>query len=746
MSGPKLPAKVVSVIFHSCAMPHAFHNESDNPTGIAWICLSCAASSLRIIFADLPDFVLRMFPMADGLLSGGFLYIFMQAIGLLWLFAVMLVSVLLVKFVSCSLSSCLVEASAAPLTQQMVATFIHFCVVRFLVHSGKNFWVIGWESFGDFPTLHRLVTGRHSRHADMTSVPTTRDKSDSPSKKDRGLVHPATIAAGKIVTVAPGIFMLVMHLAVVFSTSYCSSYTFWKISSSDHSGPVWQWWVTGNKGFCEGPIPDPTSRLNSAIRFTVFASYTQWTTASLRLFPTWHRALYINGHWFPLVLFASFIPLSLIHIFTILPLFFGRERLYIFSRHWLEPYTVDNTMIALWMIWVAIVDVTMLQPTTIPYSGFDYSRIRGQRWHEFAMQMKCAFLFPVLLKFAWSCFYPGMGLAEAQIDFIMITISYAGLLMCVWVTCFIVVDFPRKKRMILVTLVSLGVAIFLSILANMDSLIIILIVWGHLLRKQLPWFGSTKRLAVRYKDGEIGEHRYFTFFFRLGMSVMLGLVAVLLSLMMMSYIQEEIRWYPETIHVETNDSKIESGVHLRESHVAHTVSHLHMQTTWEASGRRMLPQLTEDSNFRPQGKYAICGQFFHGLSVLDYSLVALSAYWEPSSPDFPLMLQELFPPWSEHPVTLKTVNHSRHGIMANNRRGLYWVEFEVAELNTTLIGVRGTDPTKIADYIEDIRLWTEPVAIQLLSFALPTVRLWPQGTIEGVIQGGHALLDFFRLF
>eukprot|EP00663_Eupelagonemidae_sp_cell21sb_P011367 gene11367-biopygen1431 len=38
-------------------------------------------------------------------------------------------------------------------------------------------------------------------------------------------------------------------------------------------------------------------------------------------------------------------------------------------------------------------------------------------------------------------------------------------------------------------------------------------------------------------------------------------------------------------------------------------------------------------------------------------------------------------------------------------------------------------------------MWTEPVALGILSTLFPTVRAWPRGTTEMVIAGIHALLD-----
>uniref|UniRef100_A0A7S2JYL0 Fungal lipase-type domain-containing protein n=1 Tax=Zooxanthella nutricula TaxID=1333877 RepID=A0A7S2JYL0_9DINO len=58
----------------------------------------------------------------------------------------------------------------------------------------------------------------------------------------------------------------------------------------------------------------------------------------------------------------------------------------------------------------------------------------------------------------------------------------------------------------------------------------------------------------------------------------------------------------------------------------------------------------------------------------------------------------------------------------------------------TVVAVSGTDPTRIMDYAENLRMWTEPVSLQLLSTVFPTVRIWPRDTTAMVIGGIHRIL------
>merc|ERR1712176_1558497 len=61
-------------------------------------------------------------------------------------------------------------------------------------------------------------------------------------------------------------------------------------------------------------------------------------------------------------------------------------------------------------------------------------------------------------------------------------------------------------------------------------------------------------------------------------------------------------------------------------------------------------------------------------------------------------------------------------------------------MGVTVVAVSGTDPTRIMDYAENLRMWTEPVALQILSTVFPTVRIWPRDITAMVIGGIHSIL------
>jgi hypothetical protein len=62
-------------------------------------------------------------------------------------------------------------------------------------------------------------------------------------------------------------------------------------------------------------------------------------------------------------------------------------------------------------------------------------------------------------------------------------------------------------------------------------------------------------------------------------------------------------------------------------------------------------------------------------------------------------------------------------------------------LSQTVISIKGTDPLRFVDYLEDLRMWAEPVTLSLVGMVFPTVRIWPKGTKEMVIWSINEVLS-----
>jgi hypothetical protein len=67
------------------------------------------------------------------------------------------------------------------------------------------------------------------------------------------------------------------------------------------------------------------------------------------------------------------------------------------------------------------------------------------------------------------------------------------------------------------------------------------------------------------------------------------------------------------------------------------------------------------------------------------------------------------------------------------------------QLGVTVIAVRGTDVGRLHDFLEDVKLFAEPVLLSLLSCVFPLMRLWSDTTTSTVIEILHESNNFFGL-
>jgi len=148
----------------------------------------------------------------------------------------------------------------------------------------------------------------------------------------------------------------------------------------------------------------------------------------------------------------------------------------------------------------------------------------------------------------------------------------------------------------------------------------------------------------------------------------------------------------------------------------------------------------------PPNTYGICNQTWGGLGVLDYALLSLAAYWDVDDPELTRVLAHLFP--ASQPLRAVIVNGSRLAASGSNGAGgagIPWIEVELPTLGMHVIAVRGTDPTRLADVMEDIRMWTEPVVLGILALIFPTIRAWPRPLVDNWVSATHGFLAVLGL-
>jgi hypothetical protein len=131
--------------------------------------------------------------------------------------------------------------------------------------------------------------------------------------------------------------------------------------------------------------------------------------------------------------------------------------------------------------------------------------------------------------------------------------------------------------------------------------------------------------------------------------------------------------------------------------------------------------------------YLACDLEWHGYSALDMALFSEIAYLD--NEDLTPVFRSMFPQYPKSRIT----SHRR---ITN---GPMFIEVFDPIRNVSVIAIRGTDVSRLHDFLEDFKLYTEPVVFNMLSHVFPTMRLWSQGTTSAVIQSLYDFNVFFGM-
>jgi lipase ATG15 len=133
--------------------------------------------------------------------------------------------------------------------------------------------------------------------------------------------------------------------------------------------------------------------------------------------------------------------------------------------------------------------------------------------------------------------------------------------------------------------------------------------------------------------------------------------------------------------------------------------------------------------------YGICDLEWAGLSAVDFSILSELAYFDEDDGKvgkIQNMVDSIFPDL-DFQATLSERKSS----------GPMYLEITSLKLNLTVISIRGTDIGRMNDFMEDIKLYAEPIIFTLLSTVFPTIRLWSTDTTSKVIEWLFQFNAFF---
>ena len=628
----------------------------------------------------IPVTLTRFIPRCASLISLTHLYVFVQALGILWLLFVSAVSVSATRLGAAWVSSTTSDL-VTKIPFYVMRIYIHVCVFQVGIGMGKSLWRFGWETYADFPTCRTLLD------------PKTAAVSRSTRRAQIVLLMCPLVVCGIIAGIL-GLIQLSLRI--------------WPGDDfRTHLG-------------------DPQSRLNRILRFTVWIGLLQWAQMFQFVFPKWTRAVLSFSRTRRLLLGAAFsvlVPVSLTR-----------------SLQWVvvitPPSNVQLASVLYSLSGVSWDCVLMVSWTVVMYGiakgilgSKEYLTLAGWRkeafvdksvWNEGSTLLKFGYLFACVLIFLRSFLNPAKGFSYGQNDLVVLTVSYPLLMVVTW--------WSTSSTLVLIKHRFAGLAVcafgpLSALICKVAGIVApgaVAGLWIHLIKIFVKRFRGEAWAPLpspktASKDSERAMIKSvlqiaipFTYFY--------GLLLLVLSLL--SLLQHQIDIVPPNEYL--------SVVHPDDRTVAvrHAVSEMQLFLTPDAPLKRRVdpPDLPI---------YGICGKEFWGLNIIDYGLFSMVSYVGDAKVT-EQTVRQVFP---------KKWNIS---VTGEDHKDRFWTEF-IVNNKTTVIAVRGSEFWRVSDYLEDLRMWTEPVAKSMLTLAFPTVRAWSPKTTAMVFDAYQEFLAFIGI-
>ena len=653
--------------------------------------------TFSLLLIQFPVLIIRHIPRCESIISLTHLYVFFQALGILWSLYVTVVSVAATK-----LGAAWVDLSTWDIVSNFpyyaAKLYNHTVVLKVAVGFGKSLWRNGWEVYADYPTCRALLNPK----AAVTMS----------TRKSQIILLMCPLIVSGVVAGIIGLVQLSLRLY-------------------PEQG--------GDDSSVRSFLGDPQSRLNRIFRFTVWIGLLQWAQMFQFVFPRWPRA--IPNFSFPkkFLLLSSFsllVPISIIR-----------------SLQWvvvITPPTSHQLVSVLYMLGGVSWDCLLMVSWTIVMYSIA-SEILGERenlklvewrkeafttesvWREGAILLKFGYLFACLLLFVRAFLSANKGFSYGQNDLIALTVSYPLFMVITWwATNATLVLVNRRFAGIIVLLfgpLSVAICRFANIFASgaMAGL------WVHLIKNFVRFKRTSSSLSsnspiLRPVGPRMsnGSERYVAnILTHIVLPFTYSYAFLLLLLSVLSLIQRQMDVTPpgEFMSVVRPDPYTIS--------VRHAVSEMNLFLSDSAPSKKR-----QDPPDLPI--YGICGKDFWGLNVVDYGLFSMISYVGEDVDAMNKMVSAVFP--EDYDIEIYT----DFSPTSSDRRDQFWTEFRVNK-KTTVIAVRGSEFWRVSDYLEDLRMWTEPVAKSLLTLIFPTVRAWSPKTTAMVFDAYQEFLSFIGI-
>ncbi|KAG6961978.1 hypothetical protein JG688_00008832 [Phytophthora aleatoria] len=351
----------------------------------------------------------------------------------------------------------------------------------------------------------------------------------------------------------------------------------------------------------------------------------------------------------------------------------------------------------------------------------------------FFERLKFTFVVGQGIVFFRACVHPHMGFVHAQLELTIINLLLPSIYV-VSLICLRMVSLLSVRAVVIDGPLALGISGIVFIGSKMTEkphvfVVVSLFLFDRFLRSEaassLSEMGQTLQQMLQETSSDkkhpLLGHSAAKKFVYLALAILLLFVGAISGFSVLSVLQKSAKWFPDATSLKYEDNSI---------HIHHTgVVKLHLGLANETN-----PAITVDDPL-----YASCSNRWNGLSLIDLAFFAEAAYFNPLSNDTAEFISTIFD------NELGDIHVHLPALNTKTGSKLDFFEAYIPKLNTSVISVRGTDIWRFTDFVEDVKMFFEPVVFSVLSSIFPTIRIWPDVTFSTLIELYSEMIGLFGL-
>ncbi|KAG1696572.1 hypothetical protein DVH05_018265 [Phytophthora capsici] len=574
-----------------------------------------------------------------------------------------------------------------PFTQAICVLVVYVSVMGIVLSFGRATWILTWQSLQNFPLIRRIIACECSPQA-------------------------------VILTVAMP--MLIILPSLIMVPSHCGS------AVLQDSSPLVQ-------AMCEESylklLTDKHPVFQRALRISTAIAICQFIQLCLEILPRWRSALAGLGTIKTFFLGGWLLGMNFLGGLWTVEWSARHFGLKITPLSDLTNYEWEIFGMALLMGWILwFLAITCFTLPNVKECDSNKKALCG-----FFERLKFTFAAGQGIVFFRACVHPNMGFVHAQLELTIINLLLPSIYV-VSLICLRMVSLLSQRAVLIDAPLALAIGGIIFIGSKMTEkphvfVVVSLFLFDRFLRSEaassLSGMGQTLQQMLQETSSDkkhpLFGHRTAKKFVYLAIAILLLFVGAISGFSVLSVLQKSAKWFPDATSVEYEDNSI---------HIHHTgVVKLHLGLANETN-----PAITVEDPL-----YASCSNRWNGLSLIDLAFFAEAAYFNPLSNDTAEFISTIFD------NELGDIHVHLPALNTKTGSKLDFFEAHIPKLNTSVISVRGTDIWRFTDFVEDVKMFFEPVVFSVLSSIFPTIRIWPDVTFSTLIELYSEMIGLFGL-